>query len=112
MAHTIKYIAIGTIIMFTTIIVTTIIIVVIIIIILPGAVIDFLAAGSASLYSEALPSMAAEMERRKARPLLETYMELCGPVFPENRNYIVFDCTVEDSEGETGVVPTIRWFFK
>jgi hypothetical protein len=77
-----------------------------------GAVIDFLAAGSASLYSEALPSMAPEMERRKARPLLEAYMELCGPIFPENRNYIVFDCTVEDSEGETGVVPTIRWFFK
>ena len=78
-----------------------------------GAVIDFLSSGKFPIYSEAVPSQAEEMARRKSVPLLQLYEEVVGaPVFPADRDYIVFDATVEDADGETGVVPKIKFIFK
>jgi len=76
-----------------------------------GAVIDMLTSGESILYSEAMPSAQARFDERKKRDLVEVYTELIGPVFPPNRKYIILDATVEDPDGETGIVPKIVYRF-
>jgi ubiquitin-activating enzyme E1 len=52
------------------------------------------------------------VEERLKRPLLQVYTELVGPVFPKSRNYILFECTVEDESGNTGIVPMVKYIFR
>lgn len=76
-----------------------------------GARIDMLCGGDAMLYSEAIPSQKKKYLERCDKKLIDVYTELLGPIFPPDRKYILLDCTVEDPDGETGVVPKIRYNF-
>ena len=77
------------------------------------AVIDMISCGEKVLYSEAMPSQAAMMAQRLQQSVVQVYSEVVGEVYPADRNYMVFDLTVEDAEsGDTGVVPQLKYVFK
>lgn len=76
-----------------------------------NVVIDMLTSGESLLYSEAMPGAQAKYDARKNKDLIEVYKEVVGPIFPPNRKYIILDCTVEDPDGETGIVPKLVYRF-
>ena len=36
----------------------------------------------------------------------DLWTEIVGPIYPADRKYMLFDCSVEDESGNTGIVPT------
>lgn len=76
-----------------------------------GARIDMMACGQAVLYNEAMNTNTSKESLNKR--LIDLYTTSIGPVYPTDRNYVIFDSvTVEDESGETGVVPRVRYTFK
>ena len=51
------------------------------------------------------------LKKRLATPIVQLWTEVVGPVFPADRKYLLFDCSVEDESGNPGIVPTIRYNF-
>ena len=43
--------------------------------------------------------------------LIDLFVQVAGPVFPPNRTTLQLDCTVETEDGETGIVPKIKYVF-
>lgn len=50
--------------------------------------------------------------KRLATPVVDLWTEIVGPIFPADRKYLLFDCSVEDDSGNPGIVPTIRYNFR
>lgn len=76
-----------------------------------GAHIDMLCVGKATIYNEAIDVGTSDEDLNKK--LIDIYTAVCGPVFPPDREYLVFDSyTCEDASGETGVAPRIRYYFR
>lgn len=57
-------------------------------------------------------SKKGQVAKRLATPVVELWQEIVGPIFPPNRKYLLFDCSVEDESGNPGIVPTIRYNFR
>lgn len=57
------------------------------------------------------PSKKEIITKRLATPIVQLWTEIVGPIFPADRTYLLFDCSVEDESGNPGIVPTIRYNF-
>jgi len=57
-------------------------------------------------------SKKESLKKRLATPVIDLWIEQVGPIFPKDRNYLLFDSTVEDESGDPGIVPTIRYNFR
>ena len=58
------------------------------------------------------PSKKNALKAKLDTLVTDLWAESVGPVFPAERNFFLFDCTVEDESGEPGIVPTIRYNFR
>jgi len=54
----------------------------------------------------------ASFEKNKKRKLTDVYEEVSGPIFPAARKYLVLECSGEDSESNTALIPRIIYRFK
>jgi ubiquitin-activating enzyme E1 len=52
------------------------------------------------------------LKARLATPLVDLWVEQVGAIFPKERAYLLFDCTVETESGDPGIVPIIRYNFR
>lgn len=52
------------------------------------------------------------VKKRLATSVVDLWTEIVGPIFPADRKYLLFDCSVEDESGNSGIVPTIRYNFR
>ena len=57
-------------------------------------------------------SKKGAVAKRLATPVVDLWTEIVGPIFPADRKYLLFDCSVEDDSGNPGIVPTIRYNFR
>lgn len=80
--------------------------------------IDMLATSSGTVLYNSLdlysndPNKKQDMQQRLNSKLIDVFTNIVGPVFPANRAQLQLDCTVETEEGETGIVPKIKYIFK
>ena len=58
------------------------------------------------------PSKKAALAAKLATPVTQLWEQVVGPVFPKERTFFLFDCTVETESGDPGIVPTIRYNFR
>jgi len=85
-----------------------------------GYVVDFLISISGSSSGKVLfnsmdsydASKKDAVAKRLATPVVDLWTEIVGPIFPADRKYLLFDCSVEDDSGNPGIVPTIRYNFR
>jgi len=53
----------------------------------------------------------ASFETNKKRKVIDVYNDVHGPVFPPTRKYVVLECSGEDSESNTALIPKIVYHF-
>ena len=54
---------------------------------------------------------AALVKQRLSMSVVELHRQLIGPVTPDSRRYILFDCTIETESGDSGIMPIIKFNF-
>lgn len=57
------------------------------------------------------PKKKSTLAAKLATPIVQLWAEVVGPIFPDTRKYLLFDCSVETEDGNPGIVPTIRYNF-
>jgi len=50
--------------------------------------------------------------KNKTRKLTAVYEEVCGPIFPSTRKYLILECSGEDADGNTALIPRVIYHFK
>jgi len=80
-----------------------------------GCKIDMISTPSGTIIFNELdaydPSKRLTLEAKRNTSVVELYQSICGPIFPADRKYLIFDVTVETASGDTGVVPFIIYHF-
>jgi len=51
-------------------------------------------------------------EKNKKRKLTDVYEDVSGPIFPPSRKYLILECSGEDSDSNTALIPRILYQFK
>jgi len=51
-------------------------------------------------------------EKNKKRKLTDVYEDVSGPIFPPSRKYLILECSGEDSDSNTALIPRIFYQFK
>lgn len=80
-----------------------------------GVSIEMLATPSGTVFYNGIDLWGDQKEKvlqRLQTDVVELYETLVGPIFPKNRNYILFDCSVETESGDSGIMPLIKYVFR
>ena len=80
-----------------------------------GVQIEMLATPTGTVFYngiELLGDKSAVVKQRLSTPVVELHRQLIGPVTPDSRRYILFDCTIETESGDSGIMPLIKFNFR
>jgi len=72
----------------------------------------YLALFSTYLSHHLLGDNRNRVAQRLQTDVVTLYEQLVGKIFPEDRRYLLFDCSVATESGDTGIIPLIQYRFR